>query len=178
MTAEAETTQAAGRAEPMTALVVVGTSAVFLLALAGLGNAWLSHVAMPAILKRGTVVLHLTTVFMALPLGISQLLLPKGTLRHRVVGYVWCVLMVVTALVSFTINTLTPQLPFSPIHALSVLTLVTIPGIIYNARTHRVAQHRRSVLILMAGGLVVAGFFTFLPARALGQLVFRLFGLH
>lgn len=178
MSAEAQTAETARTADPVSALVVVGSSAIFLLALAALGNAWLSHARMPGILKNGAVVVHLTTVFLALPLGIAQLVLPKGTMRHRIVGYVWCVLMVVTALVSFTVNTLTPQLPFSPIHALSALTLVTIPWIIYNARTHRVAQHRRSVLFLMAGGLVVAGFFTFLPSRALGQLVFRLFGLH
>lgn len=162
----------------VTSLVVVGSAAVFLLALAGLGNAWLSHARMPGILKNGAVVVHLTTVFIALPLGLSQLVLPKGTLRHRTIGYIWCALMVVTALVSFAVNTLTPQLPFSPIHVLSALTLVTIPWIIYAARTHRVAQHQRAVLFLMLGGLVVAGLFTFLPSRALGQLVFRLFGVH
>ena len=162
-------------ARVITPLVVVGGAAVFLLALAGIGNALLSHARMPAILQNTAVVLHLITVMLALPLGLSQLVLPKGTMRHRTVGYIWCALMTVTALVSFAVHTLLPSWPFSPIHLLSALTLVTIPGIIYFARTGQVGRHQRSVLFLMVGGLVVAGFFTLIPARALGQLVFRLF---
>ena len=170
--------QGDARAQIITPVVVVGSAAVFLLALAGIGNALLSHAHMPAILQNSAVVLHLTTVMLALPLGLSQLVLPKGTLRHRTVGYIWCALMTVTALVSFSVHTLLPSWPFSPIHLLSALTLVTIPGIIYFARTGRIDRHQRSVLFLMIGGLVVAGFFTLIPSRALGQLVFRLFGGH
>lgn len=162
----------------LTPLVIAGSSVVFLLAVAGLGNMILTQGRIPAILQRGAVIAHLSTVLLALPLGISQLVLPKGTLRHRTLGYIWCALMVATAVVSFSFNTLAPKLPFSPIHIFSVITLVTVPGIIFAARTHRVEQHRRSVLLLMLGSLVIAGLFTFLPSRALGQLVFRLVGGH
>ncbi|HEV7385359.1 MAG TPA: hypothetical protein VGN89_10810, partial [Phenylobacterium sp.] len=90
------------------AFAVVGGAIVFLLATAGLANAWLAKSPVPDSLKTAAAVAHLTTVLLALPLGISQLVLPKGTFRHRTVGYVWIVLMVTTALVSFSIRTINP----------------------------------------------------------------------
>jgi uncharacterized membrane protein len=156
-------------------LAVAGGAVVFLLAIAGLGNAWLAHQPMPDIFRNAVVVTHLTTVLAALPLGISQILLPKGTFRHRTVGYVWIVLMVTTAIVSFSIHTINPN-GLSWIHIFSVLTLVSAPLIVLYARRGQVEKHRGAVLGLMLGGLVIAGVFTFIPGRALGQLVFRLFG--
>ncbi len=155
-------------------IAVVGSAIVFLLAAAGIGNALLTHAEMPDALRKGAVIAHLTTVFLALPLGISQLVLPKGTIRHRTVGYIWCALMTATALISFAVHEINPG-GFSPIHVFSVATLVSVPLIIFFARTGRVPQHQRSVLILMIGGLVIAGLFTFIPGRALGTLVYRLF---
>jgi uncharacterized membrane protein len=157
-----------------TPIVIVGSAIVFLLALAGLANAWLTHAVMPAALKKGAVIAHLTTVFLALPLGLSQLVLPKGTLRHRVIGYLWCGLMLITALVSFAVHEINPA-GLSFIHLFSVLTLVLVPIIILNARRGNVSAHQRAVLGLMLGGLVIAGAFTFVPGRALGELVGRLF---
>jgi uncharacterized membrane protein len=114
---------------------------------------------------------------LALPLGISQLVLPKGTIRHRTVGYVWIALMVFTALVSFAIHTVNPH-GLSPIHLFSVLTLVTAPMIAWSARTGQVKRHQRSVLSLMIGALFIAGLFTFVPGRALGELLARLLHSH
>jgi uncharacterized membrane protein len=156
-------------------VAVAGGAIVFLLAVAGIANAWLARQPMPDAFKDAAVVAHLSTVLVALPLGISQLLLPKGTLRHRTVGYVWVGLMTTTALISFAIHGINPK-GLSPIHLFSVLTLVFAPLIVFFARRGQVERHRGAVLGLMLGGLVVAGLFTFIPGRALGQLVFRLFG--
>jgi uncharacterized membrane protein len=155
-------------------VVVAGSAIVFLLALAGLANAFLTSAPMPDALRKGAVIAHLTTVFAALPLGLSQLVLPKGTMRHRIVGYIWCALMVTTALISFAVHEINPG-GLSFIHLFSVLTLVMTPLIIINARRGKVSAHQRSVLGLMLGGLVIAGAFTFVPGRALGELVARLF---
>lgn len=155
-------------------LAVLGGVIVFLLATAGLLNLFLAHRPMPETLRGGVVWAHLGSVMLALPLGVSQLLLPKGTLRHRTLGYIWVGLMVFTALVSFAIHTLNPG-RLSPIHLFSVLTLVMAPNLVWQARRHNVAKHRRAVLGLMLGALAIAGLFTFLPGRALGQLVFGLF---
>jgi uncharacterized membrane protein len=157
------------------AVIFAGGAAVLLLATAGLLNMALAGAPKPPILGNLAVIAHLTTVLAALPLGLSQLVLPKGTIRHRVVGYVWLGLMVFTALVSFAIHTLNKN-GLSPIHLFSVLTLVTAPVIAYAARKGNVEAHRRAVLGLMGGGLVIAGLFTLIPGRALGQLVWGLFG--
>lgn len=162
------------RLSPLQAAAVMGSAAIFLLAGAGLANMALSHAEPPEVFKNASVAAHLATVMAALPLGISQLVLPKGTVRHRIVGYVWLTLMTVTALVSFAIHTINKN-GLSPIHLFSVLTLVSVPAIALYARRGEVEKHRRSVLGLIAGGLVIAGIFTFIPGRALGQLVMALF---
>ncbi len=163
------------RMTPGMALGLAGSGIVFLLASAGLANALVSRLPIPDDLRQGAVAAHLGSVMLALPLGISQLVLPKGTLRHRTVGYIWLALMTFTALVSFAIHTINPG-GLSWIHLFSVLTLVFVPIIAIQARRGEVAKHRRAVLGVIIGGLAIAGLFTFLPQRALGVLVFRLFG--
>ncbi len=157
-----------------TPVAVVGSSIVLLLACAALANAALQGAAMPYVLRRGAVIAHLATVLLALPLGISQLVLPKGTIRHRVVGYVWCGLMMATALISFAVHGINPG-GLSFIHLFSIMTLVMTPVIVFSARAGQAARHQRAVLGLMIGALVIAGLFTFLPGRALGELVGQLF---
>ncbi len=159
-------------------LTVAGSAIVLLLATAGLLNLLVAGRPIPDALRHGAVIAHLGSVMLALPIGISQLVLPKGTFRHRTVGYIWLSLMVFTALVSFAIHTINHSGALgglSPIHLFSILTLVLAPIIVWRARQGTVADHRRAVLGLMLGGLAVAGLFTFLPGRALGQLVFGLF---
>ena len=156
-------------------VALAGGAVVFLLAAAGLGNAWLAREPMPEDLRDAAVVAHLTTVLIALPLGLSQLVLPKGTFRHRTVGYIWVALMTTTALVSFAIHGINPN-GLSWIHIFSVLTLVGMPFVVLFARRGEVERHRSTVLSMIIGGLVIAGLFIFIPGRALGLLVFRLFG--
>jgi uncharacterized membrane protein len=164
----------ADRLASLQAAAVAGSVVVFLLAAAALLNLVLSPIPIPEDLRHAAVATHLATVMSALPLGVSQLVLPKGTLRHRIVGYVWITLMVVTALISFSIHTINKQ-GLSPVHLFSVLTLVGAPVIVWEARRGRVEQHRRVVLFVIIGGLVIAGLFTFIPHRALGHLLFALF---
>jgi len=157
------------------AFAVAGGAIVFLLAIAGLANAWLAHAPLPDAFRNVAVIAHVATVLLALPLGVSQILLPKGTFRHRTVGYIWVGLMIATALVSFAIHQINPH-GLSATHILSAMTLVFAPLIVIFARRGQVAKHVAVVLGPMLGGLVVAGLLTFIPGRALGQLVFRLFG--
>ena len=68
------------------AIAAAGSAIVFLLATAALLNALLSPAPLPFELRNAAVVAHLSSVMAALPLGIAQLLLPKGTMRHRTLG--------------------------------------------------------------------------------------------
>jgi uncharacterized membrane protein len=159
------------------AVAATSGAIVFLLVFAVMLNALAGTAPLPPQLRNGAIIAHLASVMLALPLGILQLVLPKGTLRHRILGYIWIGLMVFTALVSFGVHSLNPR-GLSPIHLFSAFTLVSAPMIVYAARTGRIAQHRANGLGLIIGGLVIAGLLTFLPGRLLWALAERLISAH
>jgi uncharacterized membrane protein len=114
---------------------------------------------------------HAFAAMAAFALGFVQLAAPKGTLPHRTVGYVWVVLMLVICVTSFWIQDLRVWGPWSPIHLLSIFTLAALPFAILHARRHRVSQHRNAMIMMFAGALVIAGFFTFVPGRIMHAVV-------
>ncbi|WP_025036422.1 DUF2306 domain-containing protein [Bradyrhizobium sp. DOA9] len=119
-----------------------------------------------------TIPLHAFAAIVVFVLGLVQFAAPKGTLPHRTIGWIWVVLMVVVAASSFWIHTIRLVGPFSPIHLLSILTLVALPLAVWRAHTHRIADHRRMMTLMFAGALVVAGLFTLLPGRLMHRVIF------
>ncbi|MBZ9988507.1 DUF2306 domain-containing protein [Mesorhizobium sp. BH1-1-5] len=115
---------------------------------------------------------HAFAAFAALAVGGAQLALPKGTTRHRVLGYAWVALTLVIAMSSFWIQQIRLVGPFSPIHLLSILVLVTVPLAAWYAHTHKVAAHRSAMIKLYLFALVGAGIFTLLPGRIMHAVVF------
>jgi len=116
--------------------------------------------------------LHTFAAMAAFLLGVVQLAAPKGTLPHRTLGWVWVSLMAVVALSSFWIHQIRLLGPWSPIHLLSIFTLVMVPIAVWRARRHRVADHRRIMTMTFVGALVIAGLFTLLPGRIMHAVVF------
>ena len=116
--------------------------------------------------------LHAFAAMAVLVLGLVQFAAPKGTLPHRTIGWIWVVLMAVVAASSFWIHQIRLVGPFSPIHVLSIFTLVVLPLAVWRAHTHRVADHRRMMIFIFAGALVVAGLFTLLPGRIMHHVIF------
>jgi uncharacterized membrane protein len=114
---------------------------------------------------------HLSLIAVALALTPIMLLRKRGDRFHRQLGWLWASSMFVTALISFDIR-MTNAGKFSIIHLLSVLTIVQVPVIVWSARTHNVAKHRRAVRGTVTGTLLIAGFFTFPFNRLLGQWLF------
>jgi uncharacterized membrane protein len=114
--------------------------------------------------------LHAFAAMSAFVLGIVQLSAPKGTLPHRTIGGVWVALMVVVSMSSFWIHELRLWGPWSPIHLLSIFTLVTLPLAVWAAHRHAVDRHRRAMTAIFFGALVVAGLFTLLPGRILHKV--------
>lgn len=113
--------------------------------------------------------IHVGTVTPALPLGAYVLFARKGSRRHRMLGRVWALLMVVGALSSFGLHGLMGHL--SPIHLLSAITLIGIPRGVLLAMRGDIARHRRTMLRVYTG-LVLAGVFAFLPGRLFGLWLF------
>ncbi|MCA0023836.1 MULTISPECIES: DUF2306 domain-containing protein [unclassified Mesorhizobium] len=126
----------------------------------------------PLLSARPPIPWHALAAFAALAIGGVQLALPKGTLRHRAIGYLWAALMLAVAISSFWIQQIRLLGPFSPIHLLSILVLVTVPLAVWHARNHRVAKHRKAMIALYIFALVGAGVFTLVPGRIMHDVVF------
>jgi len=116
--------------------------------------------------------LHAFAAIGAFALGLMQLTAPKGTLPHRTVGWIWVGLMAIVCATAFEIHELRLWGPWSPIHLLSIFTLVMLPLAVLHARRHNVARHRRAMLGIFTGALLVAGLFTFLPGRIMHAVAF------
>lgn len=89
---------------------------------------------------------HAVAALLAMVLGAVNLLRrPRGDLPHRIIGRTWVGAMYFTAVSSFWIQELRPG-SFSWIHALSVLTIVTLTLGLWNARRGRVAAHAGNMI--------------------------------
>src|SRR5450432_2327470 len=148
---------------------------VVVLGLVVLGLAAVSPAAInlaPLLDAAPAIPLHAFAAMAAFALGIVQFAAPKGTLPHRTIGWIWVLLMAAVALSSFWIHTIRLAGPFSPIHLLSIFTLVMLPLAVWRAHQHRVADHRRIMIMTFTGALVIAGAFTLLPGRIMHAVVF------
>jgi uncharacterized membrane protein len=114
---------------------------------------------------------HVATVLAAFAIGTFLMLGVKGTILHRVLGWVWVIFMITTAAISFFIRDIANG-GLSFIHIFSALVLIQAPLGVYFARAHRVSGHRQTMMGLYFGALLVAGFFTFLPGRIMYQVFF------
>jgi uncharacterized membrane protein len=115
---------------------------------------------------------HAFAAMAALALGIVQFAAPKGTLPHRTIGWIWVALMAAVAASSFWVRQLRLFGPWSPIHLLSILVLVLLPIAVISAHRHHVGRHRRIMIGIFSGGLVVAGLFTLVPGRIMHAVIF------
>ncbi len=115
--------------------------------------------------------LHLTTISAALAITPFMMLRRRGDRLHRMMGWVWAALLLITALVSFNMRFINPG-GFSLIHILSVLTLIGVPVLVISARRHDIQRHRSQARGFVVGALLLAGFFTFPFNRLLGSWLF------
>jgi uncharacterized membrane protein len=127
---------------------------------------WHPLLAAPALYQA-----HAFIALFAFTLGLGQFVLPKGTLSHRVMGYVWIACMAVIALSSFGIQSL-HRGSFSFIHVISLATLITLPFAVLHARRGRIRRHALAMIGLFVGALVIAGAFTLVPGRIMHDVVF------
>jgi uncharacterized membrane protein len=116
--------------------------------------------------------LHALAAMAAFVLGVIQLISPKGTLPHRAIGWIWVALMAMVAISSFWIHQIRLIGPFSPIHLLSIFTLLMLPLGVWWAHRHDVNRHRNVMVLTFTGALVIAGLFTLLPGRIMHAVVF------
>jgi uncharacterized membrane protein len=116
--------------------------------------------------------IHLATVLPAFLIGGWLIILSaKGSKPHRAFGVIYMVLMVVTAFTTFFIRALDPP-HLSWIHLFIPITLVGVTMSILSLRRGDIRGHRRAMILLYVGALVIAGGFTFVPGRIMHAVFF------
>jgi len=123
------------------------------------------------------IAVHLTAAVGALALGPVVLWSRKGRVQrptlHRSLGYAWVTLIVLTALSAMFIRDF--KLPniggYTPVHLLVPSTLMALALAFHRLARRDIAGHRRVMQFTYVAACLVAGGFTLLPSRYLGQLL-------
>ena len=125
------------------------------------------------------IAIHMTAAILAIATGPVALWARKGRQQHprvhRAFGYAWVTLMLVAAISAIFIkaNAGPNWNGFGVIHLLIPVTLFGLFGAFWFLFRGNIAGHRKSMQNLYIGACVVAGAFTLLPGRYLGNLVFH-----
>jgi uncharacterized membrane protein len=126
----------------------------------------------PLLSASPTIQLHAFAAMAAFVIGVVQLSRTKGDGPHRLTGYAWIALMLVIAASSFWIHGINQWRGFSVIHALSIWVIFFAPIAVMFARRGNISAHKRSMIGIFAGALIIAGFFTFVPGRIMHAVLF------
>ena len=119
------------------------------------------------------VAIHLASTLAALVLGAALLSRRvKGDRAHRIAGWSWVALMLIAAISTLWMPRF---LEFSWIHIFTVVTLVSVPMGVMQARRGNIAGHRGTMRGMFLYGLVIAGLFALVPGRRLGNMVLAMF---
>lgn len=134
-----------------------------------LGRAALGLVPDLYLYARLPVIIHVASVLPTIPLGGYLLLAPKGTARHRLLGKVWLVLMLVTATSAIFIQTTGG---FSWIHLFVPLTFHAAWKVMDTARKGDIAAHKRHLVTTYLTALMLPGIAAFLiPGRLMNVML-------
>ncbi len=115
--------------------------------------------------------LHLGAAVVALVIGAMLMLMRKGVTFHRRAGWLWVSAMSIVAGSSIFITGVNGD-HWSFIHMITGWTLIALPLAVIAARRHDVKQHRRFMMGMFYGGLIVAGGLTFIPGRTMWNVFF------
>jgi uncharacterized membrane protein len=120
--------------------------------------------------------IHVATVVPAFFIGTYQIFFSrKGAPFHRALGYLYLGLMTITSIAALFVHVIMPRGPFfgfSPIHVFVPLTLFGVVGALRGAWTHDIKLHKRAMIGVYIGGLLIAGSLAFMPGRIMHTVVF------
>lgn len=129
------------------------------------------------------IAVHMTAALLAVATGPVALWARRGREQHprlhRAFGYAWVTLMVVTAVSALFIRDFTlPNIAgYTPIHLLVPVVFASLFGAFWMLARRNVAGHRKLMQALYFTACIVAGAFTLLPQRYLGQALRGALGL-
>ena len=124
-----------------------------------------------------TIAVHMSLALTAVSIGPVALWARMGMKKrpqlHRAFGYAWVTCMLGAAISGLFIRDF--KLPniggYTPIHLLIPLTLLTLFKAFRFLAQGNVTGHRKSMQWLYFGACIVAGAFTLVPGRFLGDLI-------
>ncbi len=123
------------------------------------------------------IAIHTSSALAAVVLGPVALWARKGRQQrprlHRAFGYAWVTLMLAAAVSAIFIRDYAlPNIAgYTPIHLLVPITLLGLFGAFRHLAHGNIDGHRKTMQTLYLGACVLAGGFTLLPGRYLGNLV-------
>ncbi|MCZ4313015.1 DUF2306 domain-containing protein [Comamonadaceae bacterium G21597-S1] len=123
------------------------------------------------------IAIHTAAALAAVVLGPLALWARRGRQQrprlHRAFGYAWVTLMLAAAVSAIFIRDYSlPNIAgYTPIHLLVPITLLGLFGAFRHLAQGNIDGHRKTMQYLYLGACVVAGGFTLLPGRYLGNLV-------
>jgi uncharacterized membrane protein len=123
------------------------------------------------------IAVHLTAAVSALVLGPVVLWARRGGTQrprlHRALGYAWVTLMVMTAVSALFIRDF--KLPniggYTPVHLLVPVVFFGLTRAFWKLAKGDIRSHRISMQATYISACIVAGGFTLLPSRYLGQML-------
>ena len=129
------------------------------------------------------IAVHMTAALLAVATGPVALWARRGRAQHprlhRAFGYAWVTLMVITAVSAIFISS--SGLPhiagLGPIHVLIPVTLGMLVLAFWYLAKGNITGHRKVMQVLYFTACIVAGAFTLLPQRTLGQALWGALGL-
>ena len=119
--------------------------------------------------------IHLATVVPCFIIGTVLLLIKKGTPLHKNAGRIYLILMLITAIITLFMQAkVGPRMlnHFGWLHCFSILTIYTVPTAYFAAKKGNIKSHKRKMILLYFGAIIIAGGFTFFPGRYLYEVFF------
>jgi len=115
--------------------------------------------------------IHLVAALVALGLGITMWVRPKGTKGHKLVGRGFVIVMLATAISSFWIREINWG-GLSWIHIFIPITLFASWEAIYYIRKGNIKRHKSAVKGMFFGALLIPGVLSMIPGRRLWMVFF------
>ena len=126
----------------------------------------------PVLQASPAIKIHLAAVLPALAIGTWQVFFSvKGSRFHRIFGFTYLALMTIAATSAFFIRSV-GRGSLTPIHLFIPLTFFGVFAAIWYVRRGQIEKHRRAMLSLYFGGLLLAGALTLLPGRIMYRAFF------
>ena len=119
--------------------------------------------------------IHLLTVIPCFIIGTMLMVIKKGTKFHKKLGRVYMILMMTTAVITLFMPAQVGAKflnHFGWIHSFSFLTIYTVPTAYLAIKNRNIKSHKRKMILLYFGAILIAGGFTFFPERYLYELFF------